>query len=128
MRFEKILQSVSEQLYGDEKLRSNLTDDEASVVLNWASRWIEEQISAATGEANAKQIALRAFAQAREAVSAINALASRSGAVRIAEAVAALEPLLQIDQKTPRVHVFKLLTTLLGAAWSIAPRQSKTNR
>ncbi len=128
MRFDKIMQGISEQLYGDEKLRSNFTDDEATLVLGWAFRWIEEQIGAATDQVNAKQIAQRASARAREAVSALNALASRSGPVRLAEAVATLEPLLKIDQKTPRVQMFKLLTTLLGAAWSSAPSQSKGKR
>jgi hypothetical protein len=128
MKFDKILQRISEQLYDDEKLRSNLTDDEATLVFDWATHWIEEQAGLAKDEASAKQLAQRALAQAREAIGALNTLASRSGSVRLAEAVATLEPLLKIDQKTPRVQVFKLLTTLIGAAWNIAPSQSKSKR
>jgi hypothetical protein len=125
MKFDKILQRISEQLYGDEKLRSNLTDAEATLVFDWAMHWIEEQAGSTKDEASAKQIAQRALAQTRPVISAINALAARSGEIPLTDAVAALESALKI--KVPRPHVFKLLTLLASATWRMQSESAKNN-
>ena len=128
MPFEKIVQRVAEPLYEDEQLRSNLADDEAKVVLDWASRWIEEQTSAAKDESSAKQLAQRALARVRPIISAINALAAQPGELRLSDAVAALEPLLAGNQKLSRPQVFGLLTILAGATWRVQSEDAKGNR
>ena len=128
MRFDKILQSISEQLYGDEKLRSNLTDDEASKVLDWSAHWIEEQVGSAKDEPSAKQIAQRTLAQVRPVISAINALAAQPGELRLSDAVAALEPALKTGQKISRAQVFELLTVLVSAMWRAQSESAKDNQ
>jgi hypothetical protein len=128
MRFDKITQSISEQLYGDEKLRSNLADDEAKVVLDWAVHWIEEQMGSAKDESSAKQLAQRALARVRPVISAINAFAAHPGELRLSDVVATLEPLLVGNQKLSRPQVFGLLTILAGATWQVQSEDAKRNR
>jgi hypothetical protein len=128
MPFEKIIQRVAEPLYGDEQLRSSLTDDEAKVVLDWAVHWIEEQMGSAKDESNAKQLAQRASARVRPVISAINAFAAQPGELRFSDAVATLEPLLAGNQKLSRSQVFGLLTILAGAIWRVQSEQAQGNR
>jgi hypothetical protein len=107
------------QLDRDERLRSNFTDDEATVVLGWADQWIEEQVVLAQDEPSAKQAAQDALKRVRPVVSAMNTLAARPGDLRLAESITALEPTLKIDQGLTRTQLFKLLTTLIGATWNV---------
>jgi hypothetical protein len=105
MPFEKTIQRTTEPLYEDEQLRSNLADDEARVVLDWAARWIEEQVGLAKDETSARQVAQRALARVRPVINAINALAAQPGEFRLSNAVAAIEPALKFEQKVPSVRV-----------------------
>ena len=128
MPFEKIIQRVAEPLYEDEQLRSNLADDEAKVVLDWAVHWIEEQMGPAKDESSAKQLAQRALARVRPVIGAINVLAAQPGELRLSDGVAALEPLLAGNQKLSRPQVFGLLTILAGATWRVQCEDAKRNR
>ena len=128
MPFEKIIQRATEPLYEDEQLRSNLTVDEAKVVLDWATRWIAEQGGPAKDETSAKQIAQRALARVHPVISAINAFAAQPGELRLSDAVAALEPLLAGNQKLSRPQVFGLLTILADATWRVQSQDAKDNR
>jgi hypothetical protein len=122
MPFKKIMRRAAESLYEDERLRSNLTDREATVVLGWAARWIEEQVGLAKDEMSASQVAQRTLARVRPVIVAINTLAARSE-VRLSEAVAALEPVLNIGQPVPRAQVFELLTVLATTMWHVPLEQ-----
>jgi hypothetical protein len=126
--FDKIIQNVAGSLYEDEQLRSNLTDSEAIVVLDWAAQWIEEQVGLAKDETSAKQVAQRALARVRPVISAINALAAQPGEVRLADWVAALEPSLKNGQTVTRIQVFKLLTILASATWRVQSGQAPGDR
>jgi len=128
MPFEKIIQRATEPLYGDEQLRSNLADEEARVVLDWAARWIEEQVGLAKDESSAKRVAQRALARVRPVIGAINVLAAQPGELRLSDGVAALEPLLAGNQKLSRPQVFGLLTILAGATWRVQCEDAKRNR
>ena len=128
MPFEKIIQRVAEPLYEDERLRSNLADDEAKVVLDWAVHWIEEQMVPAKDESSAKQLAQRALERVRPVISAIDAFAAHPGELRLSDAVAALESLLVGNQKLSRPQVFGLLTILAGATWRVQSKDAKGNR
>jgi hypothetical protein len=128
MPFEKIIQRVAESLYEDEQLRSNLADDEARVVLDWAAHSIEEQVISAKDESSAKQLAQRALARVRPVISAINVFAAQPGELRLSDAVAALEPLLAGNQKLSRPQVFGLVTILVGATWRVQSEDAKPNR
>jgi hypothetical protein len=128
MPFDKIVRRVTEPLYEDEKLRSNLTDDEARVVLGWAAQWIEMQVISAKGEPSAEQTAQRALARVQPVISAINALAAQPGELRLADAVVALEPFLEGNQKLSRSQVFELLTNFASAAWRVQSERARGNR
>lgn len=118
-QFDKVMESVSETLYGDERLRSNLTDAEAKIVLDWAQQWIGSQVNAARDEASAKQIAQNELTRVRQTVGAINTFAKNSGTLRLADGVAVIEP--AVTGKTPltRGEILALLTTLTGATWQM---------
>lgn len=115
MPFEHIAEKVTEQLYADERLRSNLTDDEATQVLNWAAEWIKGQIDAASDEPDAKRIAELALSRMRPVIKGINAFAARGGVWRVSDALVALEPALKPDQPLAQAQVIELLTSLAKA-------------
>ena len=128
MPFERIIQRATEPLYGDEQLRSNLADEEARVVLDWAVHSIEEQVISAKDESSAKRVAQRALARVRPVIGAINALAAQPGEFRLSNAVAAVEPALKFEQKVPRTQVFELLTILASALWRVQSQHAKSDQ
>lgn len=115
--FGKIIRHATEQLYKDERARSNLTDDEARIVLDWAARWIEEQVMVAPDEASAEQVAQQALARVRLVINALNTLAAQPDELRLADALNALETPLKISHGVPRTQLFKMVTALTNAAW-----------
>lgn len=118
-KFDKVIESVSECLYGDERLRSNLTDGEAKIVLTWAQNWIGERINTARDEAMAKQIAQNELARVQPTLLAINALAKKPGVPRLSDAVSALDPTLKGGKPLTREETFGTLTALTGAVWKM---------
>lgn len=118
-QFDTIIQNASESLLEDERLRSNLTDSEAKVVLDWALEWISAQVNAARDEASAKQIAQSELVRVRQIMSTINALAKQPGPLHLADAVAALDALLQANRVLTREEIFSLLTALTSALWQM---------
>jgi hypothetical protein len=89
--FDKMIQNAAEKLYGDERLRSNLTDNEAKVVMDWAMGWITEQVNAARDGTSAEQIAQTEMARVRQTVNGWNALAAKDATPRLADAIAAID-------------------------------------
>jgi hypothetical protein len=118
-QFDKIVQSASESLLDDERLRSNLTDSEAKTVLDWALTWLETQINAARDEVSAKQIAQNELARLHQTLSVINALAKKPGPPRLSDAVAAIDASLKGSKAFTREEIFTLLTALTSAAWKM---------
>ncbi len=115
----RVAESASEALYEDERLRSNLTDSEANVVLTWATDWLTEQVNAASDATKAQQIAQREAARVRAALSAFNALGKQGTSLNLAEALAAVAPVLESDPPFTREEIFTLLTALTSAAWQL---------
>ncbi len=118
MTFEAIVRRVVEKLYEDERLRSNLTDVEAKIVLDWAVGWIERQVGTAGDGAHAAQLAMQAFEFARQTARAIDALAATPGSLRLADALAALDP--RLNQPLPREEVLRLLCHCASALGELA--------
>ena len=75
-----ILQGVAEQLMEDERLRSNLDDVQAKIVLDWAIAWMGAQVNAAADAPAAAQIAGAELARVRDALRAVNASAKEERA------------------------------------------------
>ena len=126
--FEKTIRQATERFYEDERLRSNFTDDESKIVLDWAQRWIASRVALAKNDADAAQIAQSEIARVRQSVTAINTLAAKPGALTLAEAVAALQPQVQAASVMPREQVFKLVTELLSAMWQLQEQTSRGKR
>lgn len=116
--FEKVIQKTTERLYEDERLRSNLSDDEAQVVLGWAEEWVAAKITRADDENGARQIAQSELNRVRQAVSTMNTLAENPGALRLSEMLAAFEPQMRVQSILPRVLVFKILTRFITTMWA----------
>ena len=114
----RIAESATEALYEDERLRSNLTDTEANVVLKWASDWLTAQVSAASDATAAQQIAQNETARLRPFLTALNALGKQGPELDLAKAVAATAPGLG-DTTFTREEILTLLITLAGAAWQL---------
>jgi hypothetical protein len=71
-KFESAVQSAAERLLEDEVLRSNLTDDEANVLINWAIEWLEGRVAESHDEAAARQAAQIEIGRLRPALQEIN--------------------------------------------------------
>ena len=115
--FEKTIRRTTERLYEDEKLRTNLQDDEAKAVLGWAEDWLFAKISAADDDNQAKQIAQDELTRVRQAVTTMNTLAAKPGALKLSDMVAAFEPQMQAMTATPRAQIFKMLTEVISVMW-----------
>lgn len=57
MAFDDVVGSAAEKLASDERLRSNLTDDEFAPILDWAIKWLETKTAKAKNKAAAQKIA-----------------------------------------------------------------------
>jgi hypothetical protein len=55
--FNDVLESAAEKLSSDERLRSNLTDDEFAPMLDWAIKWLGTKTAKAKDKAAAQKIA-----------------------------------------------------------------------
>lgn len=117
--FDRVVQGVAESLYGDERLRSNLTDDEAKVVLDWALARVSERVATAKDESSARKAAQDALARVRPVIAALSDLGKKSGPMRLSDAVTAIEPVLQAGQPFSRAEILTLATTLAQAAMQL---------
>ena len=70
--FESVVQGAAERLVEDEALRSNLTDDEMNILINWAIEWLEGRVDKASDEAAARQAAQAEIKRLRPALQEIN--------------------------------------------------------
>lgn len=125
---DKTVESAAEGLFGDEWLRSNLTDDEANLVLNWAVGWLEKRATApapapglAMGSKSpaAKRVSQANIDQVRQVISAINGIARAPGTPRLETAVPEVARPVVGDKPLTRAEVLKLLTVLTQALWEM---------
>jgi hypothetical protein len=124
--FDKIIQNAAEKLYEDERLRSNLTDSEAKIVLDWAAGWITAQVSAARDEASASQVAQNELARVRQTTTALNALAAKDATPRLADALAAIDAgSAQASATLTREQVLTLATAFANTLWTLRVHAGK---
>jgi hypothetical protein len=71
-KFKSVVQGAAERLLEDEGLRSNLTDDEANILINWAIEWLESRVDPARDQAAARQAAQAEIGRLRPALQEIN--------------------------------------------------------
>jgi hypothetical protein len=88
--FENVIQSAAEKLMEDERLRANLTDDEANILVNWALEWLEGCVTKARDEAAARQAAQAEISRLRPAMQKISDLLVSDKAPALPAAVKAL--------------------------------------
>ncbi|MGE5140086.1 MAG: hypothetical protein ACM3JD_11535 [Rudaea sp.] len=109
---------ASENLYEDESLRSNLTDEQAEIVLRWASDWISERAGAAKDDAGAAQIVAKETVRVRAVIKGLNKLAAGSTPT-LAKAVDALGGGLAGGKPFALEEILTLSTTIASAAWKL---------
>ncbi len=117
--YDKIVQSVAENLTGDERLRSNLTDEEAAIVLDWVLGRISAQVQGARDETNARQLVQNELAHVRPVLLAINVLAEKPSTPRLADAITAVEASLSAGKPLTRPEIFALLTIIIDRIWQV---------
>jgi len=71
-KFKSVVQGAAERLLEDEALRSNLTDDEAKMLIHWAIEWLESHVDPARDQATARQAAQAEIGRLRPALQEIN--------------------------------------------------------
>ena len=114
-KYEQAVRSAAESLYGDERLRSNLTDSQAKIILEWAVGWVAGQVNAAKDEVSAKQIAQGELTRVRQIASSLNALAAKNAAPRLDEVIAAIRAGASSSAALTSEQVLSLATTVTTA-------------
>jgi len=118
--FENIVQSAAERLMEDERLRANLTDDEASLLVNWAIEWLEGRVAKARSEAAARQIVQSEMARLRQAMQKINDLLVPGNIPSLPDALKVLglsQTRMTASQGLDRPGVIRALTLQLAKTW-----------
>lgn len=72
--FNSVLESAAEKLSGDERLRSNLTDDEFNPILDWAIARLEKKTAKAKDKTAAQKIVQTELKSIEMRMKAINDL------------------------------------------------------
>jgi hypothetical protein len=89
-RYDGIIQGVAEKLMEDERLRSNLADDEANFLLKWAIERVKGRVSSAPDEDTAHQTVQAEIARLHPAMVKINALLAGDKAPSVVSAIQVL--------------------------------------
>jgi hypothetical protein len=120
-KYERIVQSAAEKLLEDERLRGNLTDDEANLLVNWAVERLESRVDRAQDETTARATAQAEVARLRPAMSKINALLAADKMPTTADVAKALglrasraTALGRLDRKS----LIQTLTSQLSEEWN----------
>ncbi len=118
--YESIVESAAEKLIEDERLRSNLTDDEANAVVDWAIAWLDGRASAAPDAESAGQVVQAELGRVRPAMQKINDLMVGGKMPALGRAVRALKlPKVQAAAggAQDRLALIRTLTSLLTSNW-----------
>ncbi|MBI3914419.1 MAG: hypothetical protein HY327_09605 [Chloroflexi bacterium] len=107
--YDNVLQNVVEQLLEDERLRSNLQDEEAQTTTEWAIHYLGAQINAARDESDAQQIGSRELARVRDVMRAINQRAQASPAA-LPKIFAAMREMLAQRQSHSPAQIEQMLS------------------
>ena len=120
-KYERVVQSAAEKLLEDERLRGNLTDDEANLLVNWAVERLESRVDRAQDETTARATAQAEVARLRPAMSKINALLAAGKMPTTADVAQALG--LRASRATAqglldRKSLIQTLTSQLSEEWN----------
>jgi hypothetical protein len=113
---EEILRRAVESLMEDERLRSNLTDYEAEVVLNWANSWLEKKILSAPEE-KAEEIASKEKERVRNLLISLNNMLLYSRSPTLSMAVGLVEKHLNEGVPFSTKEILEWVTELAGIIW-----------
>ncbi len=118
-KYDKLVQSAAEKLIEDERLRSNLTDEEANLLVDWAIRWLEDRLARVRDEATARQIAQAEVTRLRPAMYKINDSLAGGKMPTLSAAIQALGLPRSRTATNPldRMGLIRALTTRLAEAW-----------
>ncbi len=125
-KYDRVAKRAAESLLEDERLRSNLTDEEAKILLDWALEWLSAQIKKARSESAATQVAKTELGRVRQVIGAVNALAKTASPMTLSQAIAAVEPQLQDGKPFSPDEVLTLVTLLANEVW--LARAGKTRK
>lgn len=120
-KYESVVQSAAEKLLEDERLRGNLTDDEANLLFNWAVEWLESRVDRAHDGTAARATAQAEAARLRLAISKINALliaGKTPTAADVAPALGLPTPKTTAQGVLDRKSLIQILTFQLAEEWS----------
>ncbi len=118
--YDSIVQSAAEKLLEDERLRRNLTDDEANLLVNWAIHWLEDRLAQARDETAAHQIVQSEVTRVRPAMQKINDLLANDQVPALPAAARALglsSKNMARRRPADRKAVIQTLVAQLTQAW-----------
>ncbi len=119
MSYEDVLESAAEKLSGDERLRSNLTDDEFAPMLDWAIKWLGVKTVKAKDKAAAQKIAAKELKRIESAMKGTNDLLKEGNTPTLESAAKALKlkpPKRKIEVKD-RASLIKEVLKLIEVEW-----------
>ncbi len=113
---EEILRRVVESLMEDERLRSNLTDYEAELVLNWANSWLEKRILSAPEE-KAEEVATKERERVKNLLISLNNLLLYSRSPTLSMAMGLVEKHLNEGVPFTTKEILEFITELARIIW-----------
>ncbi len=113
---EEILRLAVESLMEDERLRSNLTDYEAEVVMNWANNWLERKILSVPEE-KVEEVARKEKERVRNLLISLNNMLLYSRSPTLSMAVGLVEKHLNEGVPFSTKEILELVTELAGIIW-----------
>jgi|GEM_PF-1554241 hypothetical protein len=119
MTFNDVVESAAGKLSSDERLRSNLTDDEFTPILDWALARLDEKTAAAGDATTAKQIAHNEMKRIESVMTTLNESLSSSATPTLAAAATLLKlklPKQKIEIRD-RVSLIKEVLQLIEGEW-----------
>jgi hypothetical protein len=122
--YEKLVQSAAEKLMEDERLRTNLADDEAQLLVNWAIAWLQDHIARARDESAARQVAQAETTRLRSAMQRINDVLAEGKTPALIVALKELglpSPAKTTRTALDRKGMIRALTSRLAESWSETP-------
>ena len=117
--YDKLVQSAAERLMEDERLRSNLADDEAKLLIDWALARLAGRMAKASNEAVARQMVQTEMARLRPAMYKINDLLVEGQTPPLSRAIQALGLPANKTATNPldRKGLIRAVTSQLNEAW-----------
>ncbi len=116
MTIDRALKNAADNLYGDERLRSNLNDTEAAVIFDWALLRLTTLARTTRDDTTARLAVQADLPRVRAVIVALNDVARKRDALYSRQTATTLQSLVEPNRFITRPDLDRLLAALAEAA------------